>query len=121
MFGVEVTVGQLTEGILHPGRKLEWWDWGAGWCLRPTALGRVTEEGARLETRGKAAGDACGATMGQGGEAHREERKRPESQGARKKASFLETRRSVSRGAGGRSVRCQRKTEWRGDRKEELG
>lgn len=121
MFGVEVTVGQLTEGILHPGRKLEWWDWGAGLVPETYSLGQGHRRRLRLETRGKAPGDACGAKMGQGREAHREERKQPESQGAREKASFLETRRSVSRGAGGRSVRCQRKTEWRGDRKEELG
>ena len=42
-------------------------------------------------------------------------------QGAQEKGSFLEARRSSSRGAGGHGVRCQRQTECQGGREEELG
>lgn len=87
---------------------------GWGWCLRPTAW-------VWGETREKAPGDTHGAKMGEGREAHREGRRRSESQGAWGKGSFLEIRRSVSRGAGDHSVRCQRKAQWQGDREEELG
>lgn len=41
-------------------------------------------------------------------------------QGAQEKGSFLEARRSSSRGAGGHGVRCQRQTECQGGGEEEL-
>ena len=113
-------MGQLMENILHSCRKLEWWDCMV--VLVPETYCLVEGgESMSLETRGKAPGDTGGIKTGEGREACREGRRRPESQGAREKGSFLETRRSVSRGAGGHSVRCQGKAQRRGDREEELG
>lgn len=75
----------------------------------------------RWERRGKVRGDTHGTKMGEGRKAHRQGRRQlKDSHGAPEKGSFLEIR-SVSRGAGGRSVRCQTKTECWEDGEEHLG